>query len=416
MSKAANETPIRVIRWLFYAFVLSLPFETVVEGVMEPTTILGALLFAGTLLQPGIFLRWPPKGFWCFIIYLYFYATLSLLEPSAYRTLSFFNVYLLTQLTLLGWIGFCLMRDPKTAERALLVFAAGCVILAVLQITGVAARGVEADRAAIVRVTAFGFHPNNLARILMLGLLAILGVAMAKAKGLARPLLLTSPLVILLCVALVQTGSRGGLLALGAGVMTLVLRRGTFLMKILNGAGLLLLLGVFFLAAMQSDIMRSRFEETLEDGDLARRDLIYPTAFQMFQEKPWLGWGPVNSTFELGMRLGHPEEETKNPHNIILYGLVSTGVFGTIPLIVGLGFASANAWRTRNGPHGILPLALVVSVLIANMSGLWLFNKLHWLVMAYAMATMYQVARQKSERPVESAERADFGERELVTI
>ena len=416
MSKQANETPIRVIRWLFYAFVLSLPFETVVEGVMEPTTILGALLFAGTLLQPGIFLRWPPKGFWCFIIYLYFYATLSLLEPSAYRTLSFFNVYLLTQLTLLGWIGFCLMRDPKTAERALLVFAAGCVVLAVLQITGIAARGVEADRAAIVRVTAFGFHPNNLARILMLGLLAILGVAMARAKSLARPLLLTSPLVILLCVALVQTGSRGGLLALGAGVMTLVLRRGTLVMKILNGAGLLLLLGVFLFAAMQSDIMRSRFEETLEDGDLARRDLIYPTAFQMFQEKPWLGWGPVNSTFELGMRLGHPEEETKNPHNIILYGLVSTGVFGTIPLIVGLGFASANAWRTRNGPHGILPLALVVSVLIANMSGLWLFNKLHWLVMAYAMATIYQVARQKSEAPVESAERADFGERELVTI
>jgi O-antigen ligase len=341
---------------------------------------------------------------------------LSLVEPSAYRTLSLFNVYLLTQLTLLGWIGFCLMRDSKTAERALLVFAAGCVVLAVLQITGVAARGVEADRAAIVRVTAFGFHPNNLARILMLGLLAILGVAMAKAKGLTRPLLLTSPLVILLCVALVQTGSRGGLLALGAGVMTLVLRRGTLVMKILNGAGLLLLLGVFLFAAMQSDIMRSRFEETLEDGDLARRDLIYPTAFQMFQEKPWLGWGPINSTFELGMRLGHPEEETKNPHNIILYGLVSTGIFGTIPLIVGIGFASSNAWRTRNGPHGILPLALVVSVLIANMSGLWLFNKLHWLVMAYAMATIYQVARQKSEQPVESIERADFGERELLII
>ena len=416
MNKVTHETPIRAIRWLFYAFVLSLPFETVVEGTMEPTTILGALLVAGTLLQPGIFLRWPPKGFWCFIIYLYLFVTISLLEPPAYRTISLFNIMLLSQLTLLGWIGFCLMRDPKTAERALLVFAIGCVILAALQITGVAARGVEADRAAIVRVTAFGFHPNNLARILMLGLLAIIGVAMARAKGMARPLLITSPLVLLLCIALVQTGSRGGLLALGAGVMTLVLRRGTILMKVLNGMGLLVLLGIFFLAAMQSDIMRSRFEETLEDGDLARRDLIYPTAFQMFQERPWMGWGPVNSTFELGMRLGHPEEETKNPHNIILYGLVSTGIIGTIPLLVGMGFAGANAWKTRNGPHGILPLAMVVSVLIANMSGLWLFNKLHWLVMSYAMASIYQLARQKVEQSDEPVEQADFGERELVTI
>ena len=416
MNKVTNETPIRAIRWLFYAFVLSLPFETVVEGTMEPTTILGALLVAGTLLQPGIFLRWPPKGFWCFIIYLYLFVTISLLEPSAYRTISMFNIMLLSQLTLLGWIGFCLMRDHKTAERALLVFAIGCVILAVLQITGLAARGVEADRAAIVRVTAFGFHPNNLARILMLGLLAIIGVAMARAKGLARPLLITSPLVLLLCIALVQTGSRGGLLALGAGVMTLVLRRGTILMKVLNGMGLLVLLAIFLFAAMQSDIMRSRFEETLEDGDLARRDLIYPTAFQMFQERPWMGWGPVNSTFELGTRLGHPEEETKNPHNIILYGLVSTGIIGTIPLLVGMGFACANAWKTRNGPHGILPLAMVVSVLIANMSGLWLFNKLHWLVMSYAMASIYQLARQRVEQSVEPVEQADFEERELVTI
>ena len=411
-----SNTPTRIIRWLFYGFVLSLPFETVGEGWFEPTTGLGALLLLSALFQPGLFLRWPPKGFWCFIVYLYVFAALSLLEPSGYRHATLLNVFLLAQLTLLGWIGFCLMRDRQTAERALLTFAAGCVFLSLLQVTGFASRAVEAEVASVVRVTAFGFHPNNLARILMLGLLGLVGLTLAKSKNFLRPLFLIGPFALLIGVAMVQTGSRGGLIALAAGVMTLVLRRGSMMMKVLNGLGLMVLLGVFFFAALQSDIMRARFEETIEEGDVARRERIYPTAFGMFQEKPLLGWGPISSTFELGMRLGHPEEETKNPHNLILFGLVSTGLLGSLPLFVGLAFCGLSAWKTRLGPHGILPLAMFVAVMVANMSGLWLFNKLHWLVMAYALASLYHVAHQTVEQSNEPIEQADVDERELVTI
>ena len=88
------------------------------------------------------------------------------------------------------------------------------------------------------------------------------------------------------------------------------------------------------------------------------------------------------------MRLGHPDEETKNPHNLILFGFVSTGLLGSLPLFIGIGFAVISAWKTRQGPHGSLPLAMLIAVLAANMSGLWLFNKLHWMVMAYAMASV----------------------------
>jgi O-antigen ligase len=391
---------------LFYAFVLSLPFETVGEGWFEPTTILGGLLLLSALLQPGLFLRWPPKGFWCFIVYLYVFASLSLLEPSGYRTLTLLNVFLLAQLTILGWIGFSLMRDRQTAEWALLTFGAGCVLLSLLQVTGIASRAVEADVAEIVRVTAFGFHPNNLARILMLGMLALVGLTFGRYKSLLRPIFITWPFILLIGVALIQTGSRGGMIALAAGMMTLVLRRGTMMMKVLNGVGLFVLLGIFFLVALQSDVMRARFEETIEEGDVARRERIYPTAFEMFQEKPLLGWGPITSTYELGMRLGHPEEETKNPHNLILFGLVSTGIVGSLPLFIGIGFAALSAWKTRHGPHGILPLAMLVAVLVANMSGLWLFNKLHWLVMAYALSSVYHAARADSSLPVKSSEDA----------
>ena len=241
-----SDRPTRAIRLLFYAFIFSLPFETALEGWLEPTTILGALLLLSTLLQPGLFLRWPPKGFWCFLVYLYIFVTLSVLEPSQYRSLTILNVFLLAQLTVLGWIAFSILSDRKTAERALLTFGIGCVVLALLQISGVASRAVEAE-SAIVRVTALGFHPNNLARILMLGLLSMIGLTFGRSKSLLRPIFISWPFIVVIGAALIQTGSRGGLLALAAGIMTLVLRRGTIGIKILNTIILLGILGFLLL-------------------------------------------------------------------------------------------------------------------------------------------------------------------------
>ncbi len=404
-----SQYPITVIRWLFYAFIFSLTFETAGEGIglIEPPTVVGGLLVLSTLLQPGIFLRWPPKGFWCFIIYLYVFVTMGLLEPSSYRSLFVHDATVLFQLTLLAWIAFNLMRDAATAEKALLTLALACSVLSLLQLLGVAHSAVD-PKATIQRAAAFGFHPNHLARILVLGMLALVGVLYSRRQNLTRPLLIAGPFLVVLAAVLIQTGSRGAILALGLALLVFALRKGSLGKRAINMAGLLLLLGLLTLAAFSSDIMRSRFEETIEDGDLARRELIYPTAWEMFKEKPLLGWGPVSSMYELGMRLGHPEEQTKNPHNLILYGLVTSGVIGSFPLFLGIGLAAFAAWKARNGAHGMLPLAMVIAVLAANMSGVWLFNKLHWLVMAYALAAAYypQVLPARTIKPVADPEQA----------
>jgi O-antigen ligase len=372
---------------VFYAFVFSLPYETVFKGWLEPTTILGAVLLLTTLLQPGLFLRWPPKAFLCFLVYLYIFAVFSVLEPSQYRSLSLTSLFVLAQLSVLGWMAYCVLRDRQVAARALLTFGAACALVAILQVTGVASETAE-GYSEVARVTALGFHPNALARIMMLGLLAIIGLSFARGKSLLKSVLIAFPFVALLGVALIQTGSRGALLALTMGLLAFVLRPGTTQAKVLNTVGILLIVVFIVVATLLSGVMSARFEETLEEGDVARRERIYPTAWEMFKEKPFFGWGPVESTYELGMRLGHPEEETKNPHNLILFGFVSTGLLGSLPLFIGIGFAILSAWKTRHGPHGSLPLAMIIAVMAANMSGLYLFNKLHWLVMAYAMASV----------------------------
>ena len=392
-----SSSVIPIIRWVFYAFVFSLPFETVSSGTLEPPTILGSLLLLSGLLQPGLFLRWPPRAFWCFLIYLYLFVALGALEPTQYRQEVIHDVFLLAQLTILCWMAYNLMRDERVAKTTLLMLVIACTLLSILQVTGIASRATDIGAKA-ERITALGFHPNNLARILTIGLLAIVGLTYGRAKSIVKPRFLIWPLVALIGVAVVQTGSRGGLLALFAGLMVFVLRGGPFLSKLRNVLGIFLVLGFFIWAGFQSESTRIRFEKTLEEGDMARREQIYPSAWQMFQEKPLIGWGAVASSYELGSRLGHPEEETKNPHNLILYALVSTGLLGAIPLLAGITLAVLSAWKARHGSQGFLPLALIVAVLVANMSGLWLFNKLHWLVMAYALAAPLGLRRSVKQR------------------
>lgn len=386
-----------VIRWLFYAFMFSLPFETVNFGPVEPPTILGGLLLLSTVFQPGLFLRWPSKGFWCFIIYLYVSIILGALEFPQHPAETPYKLFLLIQLVILCWLSYNLMRDEHIAKMALAMLVVACTLLALLQLTGVASRAVDIG-ARVERVTAFGFNPNNLARILTLGLLAAIGLTYGRKESLVRPIFLMWPVTAIIGIALVQTGSRGALLALGAGLMAFVLRRGTILSKLRNIFGILLVLSFFIWVGFQSDITRQRFERTLEDGDLARREQIYPNAWQMFQEKPLIGWGPITSTYELGSRLGHIEEDSKNPHNLILYVLVSTGLLGALPLLAGIAFAAWMAWKARVGPQGILPLAMIVAVMAANLSNLWMFNKLHWIVMAYALASGQKYARARVRR------------------
>jgi O-antigen ligase len=380
-----------LIRWLFYAFMFSLPFETVNFGPVEPPAILGGLLLLSTVFQPGLFLRWPSRGFWCFIVYLYLSITLGVLELPQHPAETPYKLFLLIQLVILCWLSYNLMLDEQLAKTALSMLVVACALLAFLQITGMASRAVDVG-ARVERVTAFGFNPNNLARILTLGLLACIGLTYGRRESLVKPLFLMWPVIGLIGIALVQTGSRGALLALGAGLTVFVLRRGSVWSKLRNMLGILIILSFFIWVGFQSDITRQRFERTFEDGDLARREQIYPNAWQMFQEKPLIGWGPVTSTYELGSRLGHIEEDSKNPHNLILYALVSTGLLGAIPLFTGMALAAWAAWKARSGPRGVLPLAMIVAVMAANLSNLWLFNKLHWIVMAYALASGTQYA------------------------
>jgi O-antigen ligase len=192
---------------------------------------------------------------------------------------------------------------------------------------------------------------------------------------------------LLVAATIIQTGSRGGLVAFAAGLITLLLAKGTLLDKARNALIVVLGICLVVLIALQSDVFSKRFDKTLDTGDMAAREQIYPAAWQMFLDRPLLGWGIHTNTYEIQARVALANYNTLDAHNLILYVLTSTGLVGAIPFFLGVGLCVRGAWRARAGAFGGLPFAMTVTLLVSDMSASGLRWKHHWLVLAFALAT-----------------------------
>ena len=406
VDTAADYHVVPVVRWAFYFFVATIPFEAADFGLpVEITTIsLGLLLFS-LLFQIPLCLRRPPLAFGLFLLYLILVGIPYFFMDETYAHDMEWQWMIQAQLVLMCWIAYNVARSEQVFRRSLLVLGLSCMLVAILQLTGLSNHfgGYEG---LTQRVAAFGFHPNNIARILSLGLLSLIGLAYGFRRSFIQPRHVVWIGFVIIGAAIVQTGSRGGLLALGAGIFVFALRTGDISVKVRNAFLVLAGFGVLLLVVAQFEYTMSRFESALEEGELARRDQIYAIAWDMFLERPVFGWGLPTSQFELGARLAHPEEVRKNAHNLVLHMLIVGGILGSAPFFLGMLLALLSSWRARQGVRGILPLSLITTVLIANMSGNWSSNKMHWLVTGFALASGAAIAAVRRDRTQSKPEAA----------
>jgi O-antigen ligase len=181
-------------------------------------------------------------------------------------------------------------------------------------------------------------------------------------------------------------------LATAAGLLALAFQGGTLGQQVKAVLISVLAGGFLYWAVIHSSSMTRRYEKTISDSDMAGREDLFPNAWQMFLEKPVLGWGPIDNWDELGRRAplrrpDHPEGE-REPHNVVLELLTATGLVGAVPVFIALGLCTRAAWRARAIGRGVLPLAVVAVVVVVNMSGSFLMvSKLDWIALAYAAAS-----------------------------
>lgn len=375
--------PSPILRWALYGFVFSLPFDAPGRLPLELTTISGALFLAVCLLQPGLCFGRRPGVTWWFLGYLYVYWAAYVVGGAQYTGEAVRSSLFYIQALLIFVACFNLMRDPKIARQVMIVLAVAALVLALMTILGIE----TAKDSDSQRVTVFGQNANRAARVLLAGALACVGLVVGRPQKAVRPALIVWPAFALTVLAIIMGGSRGGLVAFAAGLWMFSMTGPTIGVRMRNILVTLVLLGGAGFAAYKSPLMQQRIQLAAQ-GNLAKREVIFPAAFAEFKSKPLIGYGPANQ-YQLATKLGLPPKLhlTRDTHNLFLEVLTATGVLGTVPFIWALWVCCWSAWKARRGLEGILPAAQMMSTMVGNLTGNYIVLKLQWVMLAYAMAS-----------------------------
>jgi O-antigen ligase len=374
-----------VVRLALYLFVASIPFEMPDLGVpLEIPTLTGMIFLASTALHPTACYRRLPLALACFAAYLWVLGAGMAIHSVEQRADALKLVLLLAQMMLLLWAVYNALADQRAMRGVLLALLIGCSTRAAVQVLGIATTTHEVWTGG-ERVTAFGQNANLSAMILSAGLVTAVGLRACTLARLPRLGLMAWLLAGVMAMAVIQSGSRGGLLCAAVGLLMFSARGKSFGLRVRNALFGAAAVGALGWAAYRSDMLRHRFEDA-EAGHLAGRERIYPSAIEMFREKPLLGWGPVANQYEIAKRIDERRRASRDAHNLLLELLTTGGVVGALPFLAGLGLCLRAAWRSRHGPMGAIPLAVLAAVLVGTVSGTWIASKILWLALSLALA------------------------------
>jgi O-antigen ligase len=183
---------------------------------------------------------------------------------------------------------------------------------------------------------------------------------------------------------MMATGSRGGIAAfvLGVGVYLLPYWKSNRIFAAIGLAGLGIVAVVLLIAT--TPLLLERWSESYYEGRLSEREVIFAVSTDMIGEHPIFGWGPVEGNYVLASRIG--SEEGRDAHNLIFHLLIEGGILGSIPFLIGLCLCTRYAWRARSKNLGLIPLALLIIMLSANLSGNNVVWKPQWLIFALITA------------------------------
>jgi len=389
----------RITLAAFYLMVFSFNFEMPDRGGWEIPAMTAALFLASTALAlRACYGRIPTALLW-FGGFLWVFAVSSLLHG----WVNFGDVrhyfIVLVEAVLVCWASLNLFSRVAVGVTALWCYVFSALARSVLPMIGVGRTSYTVWTGG-ERVTAFGQNANFSAILMAVGLVTLLGLTFGRPGTARRTRLAAVPIGLFIGYAIIETGSRGGLLALGGGLVALIFTAGGNLkVRLRNGLVTLLALGLVTYSAFTATVMKNRLEATAETGTMAGREQLYPSLVDMALEKPLAGWGPINNQYEVASRTTDMAKEHRDAHNLLLELFTSLGLVGAVPFLIGLGICVAGAWRGRTSPYGIVPLALIALFLVANISTNLVAYKPFWWVLALAFASGQLVAREGATPP-----------------
>jgi O-antigen ligase len=386
------------------ALVAALPFDALAavdeSGMLTLTRLLGIAVLGGWVVHvvahPARRVRLGRPGL-LLLAYVAF-AAVSI-GWSADTDLTLTALLTLAQLFLLYVMAANVFDDWSRIARGLDVLLLSTAVLAVLvlvQNSGVPNTDVFHAR-AVVRYGTHITNPDGLAYQLALPAVAALAFRTRHAAlGWWR-----LAAMVLIGLALVATGTRGGALAAGAGLVTLAAVRPRIGARVLAALALVALLLPAVLPGGTLDILRARWATTSEDRLSGRLD-IWRVGLAMIADRPLHGTGfggfhdafyeymlstPVDPHFGLIHSRGN-----RAPHNIYLSTFAELGLVGGGLLACALAAHARALWQLRRAARrvghdqaediALALLATLATMLVAGSNGDILLEKTPWLLLA----------------------------------
>lgn len=231
---------------------------------------------------------------------------------------------------------------------------------------------VDRARGPLLQAVANGVSLN------LLGLLALHSFCRGRIRGGKAGVLLAS-----LPVAILATMTRAVWLSFAGTVVALVfaspcrsLRRACLGLALFGGAGLLIILSFPELRTALTDRLEER-------GPVEFRAAVYTGGWQMFLERPMMGWGVNQMPGELARHVSGYKKTQLYPHNTYLELLVEHGVLG-LALYLWL------MWELWRLGRGAIPQGERGGFLNQRLHSLWpIFLGVYW-INAALVAMNYQ--------------------------
>jgi putative inorganic carbon (hco3(-)) transporter len=234
--------------------------------------------------------------------------------------------------------------------------------------------GYHADRARgpFLQAVANGVSLN------LLGLLALHAYRRGRVRGAKMALLLAS-----VPIAILATMTRAVWLAFGGTVAALIFRSGSRTLR-RACAGLVAVLAIGLVVVLSSPEMTGALSDRLQErGPVDYRQAVYAGGWQMFLERPWLGWGFHRMPGELPRFVSGYSEKELFPHNTYLELLVEEG-------LLGLGLFAWLIWELWRLKDGAIPERERGGFLDRQFHRLWPLLLLVYLVNASVVVMSYQ--------------------------
>lgn len=371
------EYPRRFVRVAVYLSVFAIPFLRVyLPGTGERvgvTRLVQVLMIFAVLSQPRVCLRFLPWALIGFGAYCGM-RVLSGLMLTPELSASWWPVTLdWLQLWLPWvWVLFNVLHHPTVRRGTFWALALGASLCALFHSVGVGASDLAAGRFEDVRSTVFGENANIVGETYALGLIAAAGLGMLKETSLAARLAVV-PLAATMGLGLAKTGSRTGLFIVGVGLAVLLFQARAFLPRGKRYATMLLVAAVLVAALSQVPTVLKRLQEITRPETRHRdaRARMIPVLWEIFLRSPIYGTGPDHYQAELTRRaMPHllRQHRTIASHNLVLLLLAETGVIGFMLFMTSLFMVCRSAWRGRDGPLGLVPLALILPMILASLT------------------------------------------------